>query len=235
MPTRMKNTLSDQMMGHRILVDNCLSDPGISSILARFGYSPEALKAESEKLKQLEAAQATQDAEYGDQLAATEAVEKAWKKAREQYNDALTLARMAFKTDLDAQRALRLNGDRRNSLSGWLEDAKVFYQQLLTNTAWAKALERYDYNASRLTQEQAGVDEVSRLKSVQEKEKGEAKGATEARDKLLDEVNEWFGDLKEVVKVAFRADPQKVERLGLVVLNKPRAKKKEPVAAKAAK
>jgi len=221
-----KRTLSGQMMGHRILIDNCLSDPLIGQTLARFGYGPEVLKAGSDKLKQMEAAQAVQDAEYGDQIAATEAVEKAWKKARDQYNDALTLARIAFKNDSDAQRSLRLNGDRRNSLSGWLEDAKVFYQQLLNNTAWAKALERYDYTQARLTQEQAGVEEVSRLKSVQEKEKGEAKGATEARDKLLDEVNEWFGDLKEVVKVALRGDPQKVERLGLVVLNQPRAKKK---------
>jgi len=226
-----KRTLSGQMMGHRILIDNCLADPGISSILARFGYGPEVLKSGSDKLKQLEAAQVAQDAEYGDQIAATEAVEKAWKRAREQYSDALTLARVAFKTDIDAQRALRLNGDRKDSLSGWLEDAKVFYQQLLNNTAWAKALERYDYTAARLTQEQAGVEEVSRLKSVQEKEKGEAKGATEARDKLLDETNAWFSDLKEVVKVALRTDPQKLERLGLVVLNQPRAKKKK-VAAK---
>jgi len=226
-----KRTLSGQMMGHRILIDNCLGDPGISSILARFGYGPEVLKSGSDKLKQLEAAQVAQDAEYGDQIAATEAVEKAWKKAREQYSDALTLARIAFKTDLDAQRALRLTGDRKDSLSGWLEDAKVFYQQLLNNTAWAKALERYDYTTVRLTQEQAGVEEVSRLKSVQEKEKGEAKGATEARDKLLDETNAWFSDLKEVVKVALRTDPQKLERLGLVVLNQPRAKKKK-VAAK---
>jgi len=225
MATRTKGALSDLIQGHRILVDNCLDDPGISQPLARYGYGVEALKVGKEMLQRLERAQVTQDAEYGDQLAATEAVEKAWKKARETYSDALALARIAFKNSIDAQRSLRLNGVRRESLSGWLEDAKVFYQQLLENPAWVQALERYDYTIPRLTQEWGQVEEVSRLKSVQEREKGEAKGATEARDKLLDEVNEWFSDLREVVKVAFRSDPQKRERLGLVVLNQPRTKK----------
>jgi len=153
MATRTKGALSDLIQGHRILVDNCLDDLGIGQTLARYGYDVEALKTGREMLQRLERAQATQDAEYGDQLAATEAVEKAWKKTREFYSDALALARIAFKNNLDAQRALRLNGVRRESLSGWLEDAKVFYQQLLENPAWVQALERYDYSVERLTQE----------------------------------------------------------------------------------
>lgn len=225
MATKMKQTMGGQMLSHRIFVENCLSDPEIGPTLTQFGYDPETLKVGSDKLDQWEAAQRTQDAEYGDQLAATEAVEKAWNGARDPYNDALTLARIAFKNDLDAQRALRLGGDRKDSLSGWLEDARAFYRQLLNSTSWTKALDRFGYTAEKLTRELAGVEEIGRLKSIQEKEKGEARGATEARDRLMDETNQWFGELKAVAKVAFRSDPQKLERLGLVVLNKPRAKK----------
>jgi len=43
MATRTKGALSDLMQGHRILVDNCLDDPGIGQTLARFVYGVEAL------------------------------------------------------------------------------------------------------------------------------------------------------------------------------------------------
>lgn len=116
-----------------------------------------------------------------------------------------------------------MNGDRRNSLSRWLEDAKVFYAQQLGSVPWRTGLVRYGRDQKALAQERALIDDVERLKSVQEREKGKPRGATDARDKLLDETNAWFSDLREVVKVAFRSDPQKLERLGMVVLNQPRA------------
>lgn len=225
MANKTKKNFSEAMMAQRILVDNCLKDETIATELARYGYAPETLQAGADMLQRLEAAMATQDAEYGDQIAATAALEKAWEKARHGYSDTLALARVAFKADVDAQRAMRLNGERRNSLSGWLEDAKVFYGQLVANTGWRTALVRYGRDEKTLTQERAAIEEVDRLKSVQEREKGEARGATEARDRLLDETNGWFSDLREVVKVAFRSDPQKLERLGMVVLNKPRPRK----------
>jgi len=223
MANRAKKSSSEAMMAQRILVDNCLNDATVATELARYGYAPEVLREGAEMLQRLEAAVATQDAEYGDQIAATIALEQAWDKARHGYADTLALARVAFKADPDAQRALRLNGDRRNSLSGWLEDAKVFYAQLLGSALWRSALVRYGRDQKVLAQERALIDDVERLKSVQEREKGEARGATDARDKLLDETNAWFSDLREVVKVAFRSDPQKLERLGIVVLNQPRA------------
>jgi len=132
----------------------------------------------------------TQDAEYGDQLAATEAVEKAWKKARETYSDALALARIAFKNNLDAQRTLRLNGVRRESLSGWLEDAKVFYQQLLDNPAWVQALERYDYSVDRLTQEggRGPGQTVGRGQRVVQRPEGSGEGGFSERPAETGEV-----------------------------------------------
>jgi hypothetical protein len=50
---------------------------------------------------------------------------------------------------------------------------------------------------------------------VQLKEKGEAQAATEARDKALDNLQEWMSDYIAVARIALEDEPQLMEMLGI--------------------
>ena len=56
---------------------------------------------------------------------------------------------------------------------------------------------------------------VATLNASQEKEKSEAQKATKARDKALDNLDEWYVEFRELARIALEDDAQQLEALGL--------------------
>jgi anion-transporting ArsA/GET3 family ATPase len=109
-----------------------------------------------------------------------------------------------------------LFGDRKRSLSGWLEQARAFYTNLLGDSGFLTALSAYGYTQAKLEQEAALVEQVIAKHMAQKKEMGEAQEATAMRDKALDNLAKWISDFRAVVKVALEEDPQQLEKLGIL-------------------
>jgi hypothetical protein len=164
--------------------------------------------------EQAEGQTAAQQAEYGDQYAATQAVEAAITAAYTAYMRSLQLARVAFKNNLKGQTALGLNGRRKESLSGWLGQAETLYQGLAADPSLLAEMAKFGYDLAKV-QAEAGLVAAVRAANVgQEREKGEAQAATKARDALLAELDEWLADFKAVAQVALADSPQQLEMLG---------------------
>ncbi|MBK7178098.1 MAG: hypothetical protein IPH82_13075 [Chloroflexi bacterium] len=56
---------------------------------------------------------------------------------------------------------------------------------------------------------------VANLNASQEKEKSQAQKATKARDKALDDLDEWYVEFRELARIALEDDAQQLEALGL--------------------
>ncbi|MEL7067883.1 MAG: hypothetical protein AAGN15_04420 [Cyanobacteria bacterium J06581_3] len=52
--------------------------------------------------------------------------------------------------------------------------------------------------------------------ALQKKRKGEAKSATEKRDRHLAKLRSWLSDFRAITKIALAEDPQRLESLGIV-------------------
>ena len=59
-----------------------------------------------------------------------------------------------------------------------------------------------------------GYTNLANLAAAKAKEGGEAQQATQQRDVLYDQLQEWFSDFKEVAIIALRKNPQMREQLG---------------------
>ena len=85
---------------------------------------------------------------------------------------------------------------------------------------------KFGYPEARLKSEQKLVADVRQAVNVQLRESVEAQSATLVRDKALDALDAWASDFKAICKVALAEDPQKLEQLGIMVLNQARRKAK---------
>ena len=141
-------------------------------------------------------------------------VNAAWKTADLAYKLTLKLARLVFKNSTHAQGALLLSGSRKLTISGWIEQATVFYKNLLEDPALIAAMTAYNYDGIKLQAEADLVQVVVDANAVQEREKGQAQEATELRDAKMDELDEWVADYKVIVQIAFDDAPQKIEQFG---------------------
>jgi len=155
-----------------------------------------------------------QKKEYGEQYEATETVRNAWNVADQAYAKTLKIARIALRDNVKAQNALGLSGERKRSLSGWLEQAGRLYQNLLDDAEFVAAMTVYGYSQEKLETEQALVNAVREANMSQEKEKGEARDATEKRDAKLDAMDRWMADFKAIALIALGDNPQWLDKLG---------------------
>ena len=140
--------------------------------------------------------------------------DEAWQAADNSYMVHRKLARLALKDQPQAQKALLLHKRKKRSLSGWLAQSKVFYTNLLGNDMAKTALAKYNLTEEKLTSGLNAVDQVQALEAVQKQERSEAQQATKERDAVLNALNEWLVELREVAQIALADTPQQLEALG---------------------
>jgi len=126
-----KRSIDERLLAAQVAIDNALGDADIQAALAVFGYDAAKLSAGRTLYEDALALVNAQKAEYGGQYEASAAVRAAWDAADVAYSASLKVARVALQDDPKAHAALMLGGTRKQSLSGWIEQATAFYTNLL--------------------------------------------------------------------------------------------------------
>jgi len=210
-------SISERLFDAEHAINNSLAYSEILSVVTPFGYDQTRLETARALYEQARELTNVQKKEYGDQYEATQAVQEAWDKAAVAYSAALKIARIAFKGERGAREALGLGGVRKKSLSGWIDQADRFYDNMLSRPEYITVMSTYGYDQPKIEAEYALVKAVQDASKVQDHERGEAQEATLARDAVLDELDEWMFDYKTIAEVAFADSPQILEQLGWVV------------------
>lgn len=212
----LKNRIADFLLTAQVMIENSLTDPVVKEALAAYGYTEEALAVGKTLYDETIALQNAQNKEYGDQIAATAELYDLWETAHRQYMKTLKIARIAFEDHPKADRAVMLFGKRKESLSGWLAQAQIFYANILNDADLMDSLAEYGYTIEKIQQESALLNQVAVKNQQQKKEMGEAQASTQARDEKIDELAKWISNLRAVAKVALADDPQQLEKLGIL-------------------
>lgn len=213
--------MKDQTIGSKLLfaqnaVANALNVPEASEALALFGYDKKRLKEGEVLYLKASELQAKQVKEYGEQFVATDALNLARALANKDYMINLKIARVALKGERGASESLKLTGSRKESLSGWMEQAKAFYANAISTPNIIMALSRFGVTREKLESGQALIAEVEVKLNAQLKEKGEAQAATKTRDEAFDALQDWMSDFVAIARIALEGQSQHLEVLGLV-------------------
>jgi hypothetical protein len=214
---RNNNSIAQQLHDAEVTINNTLAIPDILNAVTPFGYSQARLEAARALYEETLALIAQQQLAYGEQFEATQTMHKARAAATLAYSAALKIARIVFRDNLTAQNALGLTGLRKKTLSGWLDQARRFYNNLLRTPEFLAAMTPYSYTQARLEQEAELVQAVAAASEMQDKQRGNARDVTKQRNAKLDELARWLADYKVIATVALSASPQKLEQLGWVV------------------
>lgn len=209
-------TIDDQLLFAQNLIQNGTNVDAILSAMTAFGYDTTAMDAGKALLDKANELHAKQKQEYGEQFAATDELNLARENANKTYMKHVKLARIALSNDRGAFESLQLSGDRKQSISGWIQQAKTFYANALVSTSVKGALSKFTVSEEVLNAGQAAILDVESKLNAQLKEKGEAQAATEARDKAFDDLQEWVSQYVSIARIALEDEPQLLESLGIV-------------------
>ncbi len=197
-------------------ISNAQTNAEIKAALAAFGYDDAKMQAGEALYARAAELQIKQVKEYGEQFAATDALNVAKATINKTYMVHLKIARIALHGDRGAAESLQLSGRRKETLSGWLKQAKALYTNALNSPAVLEALLQFGIAKKELSNGQAQVLNVEAKLNAQLKEKGEAQSATQLRDEAFDELQDWMSDFIAIARIALEDQSQYLEMLGIV-------------------
>lgn len=217
---RLKQRMDDFLHTASILIENSIAIPEIAKALANHGYPEDKLKGGKYLYNEAAALHLAQMRASGARITATAEFKSLWAEAKRQYMRALKTARVALKDTVKAEQGIMLNGDREQSFSGWMEQARTFYANMLNDSQLLEIMTGFGYPLEKLQEESALIERVAEANLRQKKAMGAALEATQTRDQKFNELATWVSDLKAIAKVAFDDDPEQLEKLGIVAREK---------------
>lgn len=206
-----------QLQAAQVAIHNAQSMEQVAAALAPFGYDAARLQAAEGLLEETRTAVEVQALAYGEQYEATAVLRAAREEANRVYMNAVKIARIAFRQDVQARATLRLAGRREQGLAGWLAQATMFYQNLLDSPTLLAGMRPFGYDEAQLAGELALVRAVETANQRQKAAKGAAQAATQARDEKLRALRVWLSDFWVIAPIALADHSQLMESLGKVV------------------
>ena len=207
---------ASRLTSARLIISNALEPPVMSERLAPFGYDLTRIREGEALLNTAEQLIARHNKEYGDQYAATEALKEQYATARESYIEHVRLARIAKKKHSTLEGSLQLKGERKNTISGWLAQASVFYVNALTVPEIKEALSFYGIDEAALKLGNAQVEAVAAALAEQKSLISVAQATTQEKNKAMAALDNWVSDFKSIARIALKDDAQLLEAFGII-------------------
>ena len=203
-------TIIDQLGAAKLTIDASLADPEIKALVGARGYAIEKLFQGKELFIAADAAVSAQKLAESAQLAASAALAAAKPLAVDAYQ---ALAKTARATLPPASLpGLNLGGRMPQRTDAFCAAAN----QLFEAAANLGVLAEYGYDAATLTAERAKISAYEDANRLQETAKSQAISATRAQDAALAALNKWLAQYIKIARVALRAHPEMLGRLGVV-------------------
>lgn len=206
-------TIAEQLKRAETALNNALDDSTIATLLAEYGYTIEKIREGKTLCQRAHDLHHAQEREYGEQRGATAAVAAARQQAEATFKAIFSIARVAFKNDISAITDLGLNERRKDSMTGWIDQACQFYANALERPALMTKLANYKISADKLETGLAEINELETVRRQQDKERAQAQQSTKDRDRALDALDDWMDDFIAVARVALLSRPQLLESL----------------------
>ena len=209
-------TIESKLLFANTSISNSLNNKAINAALTVFGYDEPRLQQGLSLYEAAHTLHLNQVKEYGEQFAATDYLKVTKAEANKAYMRDIKIARIALKNNRSADESMLLKGARKESLSGWLKQAKTFYANALASEEVVAVFSRFNLTPEKLRENQAKVAAVEEAYANQLKEKGEAQTATLKRDEAFDSLQNWMSDFVGIARIALETEPQYLEVLGIV-------------------
>ena len=210
----MSKSIDQELADSQVAIENALGDKKVLQRLAVLGYDTKKIREGKVLRETTMMLQSVQKKEYGLQYKATDALRAAWEEAEELFAKHVSIARIVFKNNREVWNSLQLAGVRKRVISGWLEQARIFY---VNAPEVASQLEAYGVTLAELESGKAMIDAVAAAYARQKQEKGKAQQATRQRDEALAALKAWMSDFMAIARIALKDDVQQLESLGVVV------------------
>lgn len=202
---------------YRVAITNAVNQPLVAVNLAEFGYTPEKIAIGNLLLADTSFAYSNNQKENNETVSARADFDAKVSQVDTAYAMHRKKAKVVFRKDEVALKQLGLIGSSSQAYIKWLEEIKLFYSVLQSNTALLLQLQSLKVTADDVNLAVTTIKELENARAIYLKELGESQDATKAKDMAFAKLDDWMRDFKAVAKIAMEDNPQLLESLGILV------------------
>ena len=215
--TSKKQTIAEKMNSTRVLITNLSADENLKLGVLEFGFDEESFTFGQNKYSEGILKIQAKDELYGEFYKVTERINEKAVEVFTIYTEDLTLARRALKGLPDLLDKLGMKTKSARTFAQRIKDARHFYMTAIADPEILEKFTKFNLTLEKLQNRLTLLEELEALDALQEDLRGKAQIATEERNRVLKELFDWAADLIAVCRIAFKDEPQTLERLGIRV------------------
>lgn len=194
------------------------NDEELRNLVLKYGIDEDRL---DEGLARQEAAQlfaSKRFMEFGGGILSTQTFRDSLTKARKTYGDIRRIVRIALDTDeRGLLTQLRLHQPTSRKIEQFIAQAQHFYTEALAMPELLSIVARFNITPEVLEAGLAEINAMNEARMQQKQKKGLAQVTTQQRRASMADLDQWMTEFLGIVRIAAAADPQQMEKLGVVV------------------
>ena len=207
-------SIYDELEYHRLIINGALANPMILKKLSALGYDRKAILEGQQLFMKMKAQQQERETGENSQKASTRQMRQVRQEADARYMAHVKMARLIVPKESQDWNDMKLSGQRRKDMAGWLIQTQAFYEHA---PAVEEALAQRGITREELTQVQKMIEAVSEARVEQNRRKGSKQVAKVRRDEERKALQQWMSKFIRAARYAFEDDKQQLEALGIVV------------------
>ncbi len=216
--------IEDFIINSKMYLVNAQKDDYVRAQIPSVGYDTARMEEGSALQQQAFEARQTQLQWRNISKSLHSAMNELFKTSFTNYMDDLRLFRSAFLRNEAVAKKLGLPGERKRSVSGFLEQAQVLYGTVLREPKLLTEVEKFNLTEPIV---QAKLAEVAAVEDAYQKAKNAEKSAQDATDalkKLLQKLKDWVREFQNACRIVLKEKPQLLEKVGVQVRSSKRPK-----------
>ena len=214
----------------KVAVTNALEYPEIRRPIIQWGYKKRDIIKGRTLYQKAETLLNKKDRKYTELKSMTLELKETTLTGRGIYIKHLKLARIVIPVSNKEYRvALGLRGKRPISGPGWLDKARLFYDNALGTPGVLSLFQTVGLTEEKLREGVVAMRAIELVENQRAKMKGIAREATRKRDEAFESLCSWLDGFSQVCRIVFPSGPgrQTLERLGIPAITTKKKKKKD--------
>lgn len=207
------NKINDLGEAARLAINNTQNNPAVQQQMDAYGMGSGELQIGKNWLRTFEQKHERQIQLQDERWALAQQIDASLLAITSTFKTHVRLAQAAFHDDPSLLRRLRAE---RLDTRRWecVQQAAHFYK---TFQARKLSLEGVKVSAKEIQQAQRAVSELQQMKEARADKKGLAEQSTAERQQAQHELRRWLVNFRAIARIAFREQPQMLERFGMKV------------------
>ena len=211
-----RDTMAKKMAQQRLLIFNS-QDPEVFPHLEQMGIDNEYIETGKTIFNTVVKLGETQKKEYQAQDLIYDNYHDAKEQCKKLYKQTLKIIKMASRSDSNLQDRIKIKVTRERNIEDWIKQAVEFYNLTLNEPGFLEKIAKYGLTVEKLTIQKDDIAALQTMRNDAMSGKGKAQEATSARDKKIEELDDYCYELETIATIALEDHPQLLEKLGITI------------------